>query len=369
MKQRHYLDACLRGDSLIRFALLGCGRITSKHADPIFKGQVADAELAAVCDINKEAADRLAAKYNVPAFYSLDELLHQTKVQFDVVSVLTPSGLHPEHSIQALSKGKHVVVEKPMALRLEDGEEMIKTAKKHERMLFVVKQNRFNPAVQQLKTAIAEGRFGKISLATVRVRWCRPQDYYNQSPWRGTWALDGGVFSNQASHHVDLLQWLAGEVESVIARGSQAMAKIQAEDTGVVLVKFKNGALGVIEATTATRPFDLEGSVSILGEKGTVEIAGKAVNEVRHWQFIDANANDKTAATDSNTAPPDVYGFGHVHYLNNVVQTLLGKEKALVDGAEGFSCLKLLNAIYESMASGKEVFLSESFSQSKLGKR
>jgi predicted dehydrogenase len=233
--------------------------------------------------------------------------------------------------------------------------------------LFVVKQNRYNLPVQRLRQAVDSGRFGKLVLGTVRVRWCRTQEYYDQDAWRGTWQLDGGVFSNQASHHVDLLEWMLGEPESVFAKSTTALVDIEAEDTGVAVVKFRSGALGVIEATTATRPVDLEGSLSLLGERGSVEISGFAVNEMRVWNFVDRLPEDDRVLSDFNQNPPNVYGFGHLAYLRHVTESILEGRPALVDGLEGRKSLELISAIYESIETGKEVFLRFRPQQCRLG--
>jgi predicted dehydrogenase len=264
--------------------------------------------------------------------------------------------------------GKHIVVEKPMALTLPDADAMIRACDAARVKLFVVKQNRYNLPVQKLRAAVEEGRFGKLVLATVRVRWCRTQAYYDQDPWRGTWAQDGGVFSNQASHHVDLLEWMVGEVESVFAKSATALVNIEAEDTGVVVVKFANGALGLIEATTATRPKDLEGSISILGERGSVEIGGFAVNQMKTWNFSDPRAEDEEVVREYRENPPNVYGFGHVRYLRHVVDCIVSGSPALVDGLEGRKSLELISAIYESIETGREVFLRFAPRHGRLGR-
>ncbi|MBN1297262.1 Gfo/Idh/MocA family oxidoreductase, partial [bacterium] len=233
--------------------------------------------------------------------------------------------------------------------------------------LFVVKQNRYNPPVQRLRQALEEGRFGKIVMGTVRVRWCRRQDYYDQDAWRGTWALDGGVFTNQASHHVDLLEWMLGDPVSVFAKSSTQLVEIEVENSGVAVLQFKGGILGVIEVTTATRPRDLEGSLSILGEYGTVVIGGFAVNEIQTWNFIHPEPGDATIARETNQKPPNVYGFGHIPYLENVVNCIQNGEPALVDGLEGRRSLELISAIYESVETGREVFLRFQPKKCKLG--
>lgn len=351
----------------LRFALVGCGRIAPKHVDALKHAR--GARLVSVCDVQMDRAKRIAASEpGVAAFSSVAELLAKGPA-VDVVSVLTPSGMHAEHAIEAARAGKHVVVEKPMALRLEDADHMLDACDRAGVKLFVVKQNRYNVAVQQVRAALEQGRFGRLLMGTVRVRWCRRQEYYDQAAWRGTWTLDGGVFANQASHHIDLLQWMLGPVRSVFAKTERFLARIEAEDTGVAVLTFGSGAFGLVEATTATRPIDLEGSLSLLGERGVAEIGGFAVNEMRVWQFEDQAPSDAEIRTGSREAPPNVYGFGHRAYLQNVIDSLSARGSALVDGLEGRKSLELIHAIYESAASGREVPVPCDPSQSRLGKR
>ena len=353
---------------MIHFALLGCGRIAKRHADVLGGGQVAGARLVAVCDTDIVRAKTFADRHGVASFASLDDMMKSSSERIDVVCVLTPSGAHADHSIAVARHGRHVVVEKPMALKLADADRMIAECEAGGVKLFIVKQNRFNLPVRELRRALEAGRFGKLVLGSVRVRWCRPQSYYDQDAWRGTWAHDGGVFSNQASHHVDLLEWMMGDVESVFAKASNASARIEAEDTGVVVVKFRNGALGTIEATTAVRPADLEGSLSVIGEKGSVEIAGFAVNQLRTWKFSD---DPESAGAEMlarlNENPPNVYGLGHVRFLESVVASLRDDLPPSVDGIAGRRSLELITAIYESIESGKEVMFPFTPRHSKLG--
>lgn len=351
---------------MLKFALVGCGRIAPRHATLLKENHIKGATLVAVCDCDKQKAESFGRKYNVPFYFDMVEMLEKEK-SIDVVSILTPSGLHAEHAITCASFKKHVVVEKPMALTLDDADYMIRTCDLNNVKLFVVKQNRFNRPVQKLKEALDNGRFGKLVLGTVRVRWCRTQEYYDQDPWRGTWKLDGGVLTNQASHHIDLLEWMMGTPESVFAKSTTRLVNIETEDTAVAVLKFTNGALGIIEATTATRPSDLEGSISILGEKGTVEIAGFAVNEIRHWKFVDPLPSDEDVIKNYSVNPPNVYGFGHKEYLQNVVDCIEKGKSALVDGLEGRKSLELITAIYESIETGKEVFLRFKPQKCRLG--
>lgn len=338
---------------MLTFALVGCGRIAKRHSELLGLGQIAGARLVAVCDLVEERAAQLAAPLAIPHFTDMHTMMQ--RVGIDVVVVLTESGNHARHVVELARYGKHIVVEKPMALRLEDADAMIAACDRNGAKLFVVKQNRFNVPVVKLREALEQQRFGKLVLGTVRVRWCRPQSYYDQAPWRGTWALDGGVLTNQASHHIDMLEWMMGDVDSVFAMSSRALAHIEAEDTAVVTLKFKNGALGIIEATTATRPKDLEGSISILGEGGTVEIGGFAVNQLKTWSFVEPREGDEHVMERYSVNPPNVYGFGHQAYYEHVVDCIQNKRQHLVDGLTGRKSLELINAIYESVETGREV--------------
>ena len=302
---------------MIKFALIGCGRIARRHSDLLGNGQISGASLVAVCDKIKERAEVIGKKFEVPSFEDMHEMM--ISIEIDVVVVLTESGNHAENVLDLAKYGKHIIVEKPMALSLENADDMIRVCDEAGCRLFVVKQNRFNVPVVKLKDALDAGRFGKLVMGTVRVRWCRTQAYYDQDSWRGTWSMDGGVLTNQASHHVDLLEWMMGEVVSVFAMSTTALVQIEAEDTAVVALKFKNGALGVIEATTAARPKDLEGSISILGERGTVEIGGFAVNKMKTWNFTEEIPGDSEVLEKYSVNPPSVYGFGHQSYYEHVV--------------------------------------------------
>ncbi len=351
---------------MYKIALVGCGRISKRHSDILGNAVIPNTSLAAVCDIVPEKAKELGKKFNVPYYKDMDEMMQKQK-EIDIVSVLTPSGLHAKHVINLAKYGKHIIVEKPMALTLEDADEMIETCDKYGVKLFVIKQNRFNIPVQKLRQALEQGRLGKLVLGTVRVRWCRPQEYYDRDDWRGTWAYDGGVLTNQASHHVDLLEWMMGDVESVFAKSTTALVDIEAEDTAAVVLKFTNGSIGIIEATTATRPKDLEGSLSILGEKGSVEIGGFAVNEMKVWNFTDKQDDDEEVMEKYSVNPPNVYGFGHQEYYEHVIDCIQNNKQALIDGFEGRRSLELISAIYESVETGKEIFMKFKPQKCKLG--
>ncbi|HOK40887.1 MAG TPA: Gfo/Idh/MocA family oxidoreductase [bacterium] len=348
----------------LRFGIIGCGRISYKHFQSLL--QIPEVEIVAACDIDKKKAELAGKQYNIKYYYSYDEMLKNEEI--DVVDILTPSGSHAEITIDIARKyKKHIIVEKPMALKLDDADKMIETCSQNNVKLFVVKQNRFNLPVIKLREAIEKNRFGKIVLATVRVRWCRDQKYYDSDSWRGTWKDDGGIFTNQASHHIDLLLWLVGPVESVFAQGITRLHNIEVEDTGAAILNFQNGALGIVEATTCTRPKDLEGSVSILGENGTVVISGFAVNKIETWEFKDKLPEDEEVKTKYSENPPNVYGFGHLEYLKNAVDSILNNKPVFVDGWEGRKSIELINAMYESIETDSKIYLRFKPKRSKLG--
>ena len=333
-----------------RIGLVGCGRISKNHFDAIAK--VDGLELAAVCDTDVERARQAGETYGVPSYRALDEMLRAG--DFDVVAICTPSGLHSPQGIAAARAGKHVVTEKPMSLSLRQADDLVRACDDAGVQLFVVKQNRLNPPIQLIKRAVDKGRFGRIYMANVTVRWQRPQEYYDAEPWRGTWEFDGGAFMNQASHYVDLIQWLVGPVESVMGKTATQARRIEAEDSGIGILKFRSGALGVIEVNVLTYPRNLEGSITIIGERGTVKIGGTAVNRVEHWTFAEYDDDDKLVDA-ANTNPPNVYGFGHEGYYRNVLAVLRGEAKPETDGRAGRKSLELILGIYESAKTGCEV--------------
>ena len=333
-----------------RVALVGCGRISKNHLEAITK--VDGLQLVSVADTDLARAQAVGSQQGVPAFGSLDEML--AAVPSDIIAICTPSGLHPQHGIVAAKAGRHVLTEKPMAISLAGADELVQACDAAGVHLFVVKQNRLNPPIQLLRRAVDKGRFGRLYMANVTVRWTRPQEYYDAEPWRGTWEFDGGAIMNQASHYVDLMQWLVGPVESVMAKTATQARRIEAEDSGVAVMKFRSGALGVLEVNVLTYPRNVEGSITLLGEKGSVKIGGTAVNKVEHWVFADYDDDDKLVDA-ANTNPPSVYGFGHEGYYRNVLAVLRGQAKAETDGRAGRKSLELILGIYESAKTGREV--------------
>jgi UDP-N-acetyl-2-amino-2-deoxyglucuronate dehydrogenase len=337
----------------IRFALVGCGRIAQNHFAAL-RAHGSDAELSDICDVDEASLGAAAALTGARAWPSLSQLLAETNA--DAVIVATPSGLHSAQAVDIASTGRHVISEKPMATHWADGRRMVEACDKAGVRLFVVKQNRRNATLQLLKRAIDEGRFGRVYMVNVNVFWSRPQSYYDSAPWRGTRDLDGGAFMNQASHYVDLLDWLIGPVESVHAYTATLARHIEVEDTGVLSVRWRSGAIGSMNVTMLTHAKNLEGSITVIGEKGTVRIGGVAVNEIQHWEFAEAHPDDASVASASY-ATTSVYGFGHPLYYNNVIGVLRGTVEPETDGRAGLKSLEILIAAYRSAQQGRRIDL------------
>jgi UDP-N-acetyl-2-amino-2-deoxyglucuronate dehydrogenase len=340
-------------DRKIRFALVGCGRISANHFDALERHKER-AELVGVCDIDPEALARAQTRTGAPGFRNLDALLAGTDA--DIVILSTPSGLHADQAIQVAAAGRHVMTEKPMATRWQDGKRMVQACDQAGVHLFVVKQNRRNATLQLVKRAIDKKRFGRIYMVNINVFWTRPQSYYDGAAWRGTWEFDGGAFMNQASHYVDLLDWLIGPVESVQAYTATLARNIQVEDTGVVSIRWRTGALGSMNVTMLTYPKNFEGSITIVGEKGTVRVGGVAVNRIEHWAFEDHDPDD-AAVEQASYDTTSVYGFGHPLYYDNVIKSLRGEAAPDTDGREGLHSLEILIATYISARDGRRVAL------------
>lgn len=340
-------------DRKIRFALVGCGRIAKNHFESIAKLSE-QCELVDVCDTDANALAAAVASTGARGHSDLSQMLANSKA--DCVILTTPSGLHPRQAVEAARAGFDVMTEKPMSTRWSEGLEMVRACDEAGARLFVVKQNRRNPTLQLLKKAVASGRFGRLYMVNVNVFWTRPQSYYDSAAWRGTWEFDGGAFMNQASHYVDLLEWIVGPVESVMAYTGTLARDIEVEDSGVAAIKWRSGAMGSINVTMLTYPKNLEGSITILGEKGSAIIGGVAVNEIKHWEFQDADPMDEDLKS-ANYETTSVYGFGHPMYYSNVVQVLRGEAKAETDGREGLKSLELLIGLYQSARDGKRVNL------------
>ncbi len=348
---RYFPPAVL--DRRIRFALVGCGRIAANHFNAIAQHS-ARCELVGVCDIDPAALARAAEATGAHPYRSLTEMLARSDA--DAVIIATPSGLHPEQAIQIAAAGRHVITEKPMATRWEDGKRMVGACDAAGVRMFVVKQNRRNPTLQLLKRAVDKKRFGRIYMVNLNVFWTRPDDYYNSAKWRGTWEYDGGAFMNQASHYVDLIDWIVGPVESLQAYTATLARDIEVEDTGVISLRWRNGALGSMNVTMLTYPRNLEGSITILGETGTVRIGGVAVNEVQQWEFANEDEDD-LLLREASYQTTSVYGYGHPLYYDNVIKVLRGEAEPETDGREGLKSLEVLVAAYKSARDGKRVAL------------
>ena len=337
----------------LRFALVGCGRISANHFDALAQ-HAQRAELVAVCDKQPDALAKAVARTGAAGFNSLDELLAGSDAE--VVVLATPSGLHPQQAIRVAQAGRHVVSEKPMATKWNEGQAMVRACRDAGVKLFVVKQNRLNATLQRLKIAIDGKRFGRIHMVNVNVFWTRPQSYYDEAPWRGKWDLDGGAFMNQASHYVDMVDWLLGPVDNVHAYTATQARDIEAEDSGVMSLRLRSGALASINVSMLTYGKNFEGSLTVLGERGTVRIGGVAVNRIEHWEFDETRPEDATVR-DASYVPTSVYGYGHPLYYANVIDSLLGQARAEVDGYEGLRSLEVIIAAYRSARDGVRVGL------------
>lgn len=340
-------------DRKIRFALTGCGRIAANHFAAI-EQHAKDAELVAVCDINPAALEKAVARTGARGYKSHEEMIRDSGA--DIVVVATPSGMHPAQTISAARAGCHVMTEKPMATRWRDGVEMVRACDQAGVRLLVVKQNRCNNTLQVLKRAVNDGRFGRIHSVAINVFWTRPQEYYDSARWRGTWEFDGGALMNQASHYIDLLDWLVGPVESVMAYTGTLARNIQVEDSGVASVRWRSGALGTVNVTMLTYPRNFEGSITIIGERGTARVGGVAVNTIDHWEFAEPHPDDDRIR-DASYQTASVYGFGHPRYYANAIETLRDGAEPATDGREGLKSLEILIALYLSARDGRKVSL------------
>jgi UDP-N-acetyl-2-amino-2-deoxyglucuronate dehydrogenase len=340
-------------DRKVRFALVGCGRIADKHFEAL-EQHAERAELVGLCDVDSTALRRAQDRTGAQGFRHLSDLLQECAA--DAIVLATPSGLHAEQGIQIAQNGRHVITEKPMATRWMDAKRLVHACDQAGVRLFVVKQNRRNATLQLLKRAVDKKRFGRIYMVTLNVFWNRPQEYYDSARWRGTWEFDGGAFMNQASHYVDLLDWMFGPVGSVHGFTATLARSIEVEDTGVAIVRWRSGALGSINVTMLTHKQNYEGSLTVVGERGTVRVGGVAVNEIQHWEFAESDEDDALVASASYQTT-SVYGFGHPLYYDNVISTLRGEAEPETDGREGLRSLELLVGIYLSARDSRTVSL------------
>lgn len=350
----------------LKFGIIGCGRIAPKHAESIVA--LEEAQLIGVCDIIPQRADEFSEKYGGQAYYDYREMLANPEIE--VVNIATPNGSHCEIGVAAARAGKHVIVEKPIGMNIGEANRLINACEEAGVTLAVCHQNRFNESVKKVRSAFEEGRFGKLTHANATVRWNRNQDYYRQASWRGTWAEDGGCLMTQAIHNIDLLQWFMGPVESVCAYTATRLRDIETEDVAVAVLKFKNGALGLIEAANTIYPTNLEETLNIFGETGTAVIGGTAVNRIETWRF--GNSEEEKAVLAAQEAdPPNVYGFGHRELIYNVIRAIQTGSKPLVDGYEGKKALEIIMAVHKSSFSGRPVELpvEEEFNLAEVARR
>lgn len=333
----------------LKFAILGCGRISYKHIEALINNKE-EAQLVAVCDIAEEKAAERKRQYEAVIGESdvkvyTDYIKMLDSEDLDVVAIATESGYHAEHALHCLNSNAHVLIEKPMALSVQDADKMIAVAKEKNKKICVSHQNRFNPPVQKLRRALEEGRFGKLINGTARILWTRDDNYYKQAPWRGTKALDGGTLMNQCIHNIDLLQWMMGsEVERIHSERGTFLRDIEMEDFGAILIRFKNGAIGIVEGSACIYPKNLEETLSIFGEKGTVVIGGLAVNEIKTWQFADQRDYDR----EDNSADVDsVYGSGHTPLYKDFINAIKNNTEPLINGEEGKKAMSIILKAYE----------------------
>ena len=343
----------------MKYALIGCGRIAANHIQAAMSNHL---EICAVCDIKSEAMETLLVKYglekdeNIHRYTNYKELL--TAERPALASIATESGIHAQIALDCIDAGVNIIIEKPMAMSIADAEEIIRRSGEKDVKVSACHQNRFNVAVQELRCAVEAGRFGRISHGAIHVRWNRNRDYYSQAPWRGTWAQDGGCLMNQCIHGIDLLRWMMGdEVEEVYGvTKRQCHDYLECEDVGMAVVKFKNGAVGTIEGTTNVYPKNLEETLYLFGEAGTVKLGGKSTNNIDVWDFAEERENDRKNKSFQE-ATSNVYGNGHTRLFADMIEAIKQNRKPYVDAVAGRNALEMILAIYQSAASGQPVKL------------
>lgn len=343
----------------MKYALIGCGRIATNHVKAALNNHL---EFVAACDVLPEHIESLLAKHNleqdgsIHRYTDYKEMLEKERPE--LVGVATESGKHAAIALDCIEAGCHVIIEKPIALSIADADRIIEAGKRKGVKVSACHQNRFNLSIQQIRRALEAGRFGKMSHGSIHVRWNRNQDYYTQAPWRGTWAEDGGALMNQSIHGIDLLRWMMGdEIEEVFAYTAQQFHPyLECEDIGMAVVKFKSGAIGTIEGTTNVFPKNLEETLYLFGEKGTVKAGGKSVNTIDVWEFADERPEDKDAIGLAEVTS-NVYGNGHTSVYADVIDAIKTRREPYIDAEAGKRALELVLAIYKSAAEGRPVKL------------
>ena len=343
----------------MKYALIGCGRIATNHVKAVVNNKL---EFAAVCDVVPEQMEALLAKHGLEKDSSIARYTDYKKmieeVQPELVGIATESGIHAEIALYCIDHGVNCIIEKPIAMSMEDADEIIRRSEEKHVKVAACHQNRFNIAVQEARKALEAGRFGKLSHGAIHVRWNRNQNYYDQAPWRGKWASDGGALMNQCIHGIDLLRWMFGdEVEEVYGSTRQQFHHyLEAEDVGMAVVKFKNGAIATIEGTTNVYPQNLEETLYIFGETGTVKIGGKSTNNIDVWDFADETEKD-SANKHLEEATSNVYGNGHTSLYADMIDAIQKDRKPYVDAVAGRNALEMVLAIYKSQKDGMPVKL------------
>lgn len=335
----------------MRFGIIGCGRIAPKHAESIVA--MPEAELVAVCDILPEKAQAFADKYGAKPYTDYQEMLKRDDL--DIVTVATPSNLHSPIGIAVAQAGKHVIVEKPMAMTSKSADALIEACRKAGVKLAVCHQNRFNKSIRLLRQALEEGRFGALTHGQATVRWNRDDNYYAQAPWRGTRLQDGGVLMNQSIHNIDLLQWMFGPVDSVFGYTATRLRHIEMEDVGGAVIRFKNGAIGLIEAASTIYPKNIEETLNVFGATGSVIVGGIAVNRIETWEFPDSEEEKKRIFASQESDPPNVYGFGHRALFEDMIEAIREDRTPAIPGEEGKKALEIILAIYKCQETGQPV--------------
>ncbi|NQW10014.1 MAG: Gfo/Idh/MocA family oxidoreductase [Alphaproteobacteria bacterium] len=350
-----------------RIGVLGCGRVSARYREVLGRELEARVEVVAAADLDLNKARSFLQDIGGggAAVGGIAELIEHTP---DLVCIMTESGNHAAHARELLEAGINVLVEKPVALRIEDAEALRDLAVAKGRMCAVIKQNRYNPAMRFLRAVVDDGRLGRLVTAGVRVHWCRYQDYYDD-PWHGRWSMDGGVLAQQAIHHLDALQWLGGPIDAVCAAGEAVLNKLEAEDTAVAVVRFKSGALGTIEATTSARDQDFEASLHLVGERAMAKVGGQALNRLELWRPVEPGPEDEGVEAKHSQDVPTSYGLGHGPLLNDVLDALDLGGKPPIGVDEALGSLRLVHALYASMERGRWVRLDENPRSEKLGVR
>lgn len=340
----------------LRYALIGCGRISANHVSAAMNNNL---EIVGLCDLEVQKTNQLLTDYNLESstkVYTNYKLMIDIEKP-DLIAIATESGNHAEIAKYCIKKGIHLIIEKPIALSLEDADEIIALSKEFNVTVSACHQNRFNKSIQKIRESVEQNRFGKMFHGTAHIRWNRAQDYYTQAPWRGTWEQDGGALMNQCIHNIDLLRWMMGnEIDEVFAYTDNLNHDfIETEDIGVALVKFKNGSYGIIEGTTNIFPKNLEETLYLFGEKGTIKVGGKSVNIIEEWLFSDNLDNPEEVKLKYHENPPTVYGFGHTPLYTDVIDSVINKRIPYVTAEDGRRALELVLAIYKSAAEGKSI--------------